>query len=660
MPRTPRPTPAVKSTRKSKATKSGPKLKQPTENPLPTTTEWEEPEGFGDALRLHTRRFGESYLLLHRAIIQPSETFHADTLKGWALGRRVPRSAASMEILGRIEKRYGLTTGYFKSKLPHPGRATAVPALPGITPAEQRRLAWHLPDDFGKRTRAQQAEILDWVRTVVVSGSTEYRRYQSEASKIRYSLRFPSLTGRKAQAKRPQPRDEADFEASEEDIDLIAGSIEAPPRLTAEMAELIRFKSSTLTDIGFQRSGVWNEETILQKVEHLGLMFGAMRAAPDGLVAGLGIPARHLTIAMLVFPRLWDWYVQWREVRRGFFTRWEVDMLRLASALTRKQTGWLRQMPGLAGRLTPVEGVISEQDIDTAQANWGAACDRLHAHAAARAKEIERVARVHRDPFEPILSVLQADSPVGEYRKIADEILRLAPNPDRYPRAAAEAERSFLLIRLGLHLGLRQKNLRQLMVCPRGQLPRSERQLETLKRGEIRWSERDNGWEVFIPAVAFKNAGSSFFDGRPFRLVLPDLADLYRHIDEYVRRHRSALLGPVADPGTLFVKTVKATSRTAEYDQNTFYEAWRLVIQRYGIYNPYTGNGVIKGLLPHGPHNIRDVLATHILKQTGSYERASYAIQDTPDMVAKHYGRFLPQDKSALAAQILNQVWLAA
>jgi hypothetical protein len=43
-----------------------------------------------------------------------------------------------------------------------------------------------------------------------------------------------------------------------------------------------------------------------------------------------------------------------------------------------------------------------------------------------------------------------------------------------------------------------------------------------------------------------------------------------------------------------------------------------------------------------------------------SYEQASYAIQDTPEMVAQHYGRFLPQDKAALAAKILNQVWEAA
>ena len=60
-----------------------------------------------------------------------------------------------------------------------------------------------------------------------------------------------------------------------------------------------------------------------------------------------------------------------------------------------------------------------------------------------------------------------------------------------------------------------------------------------------------------------------------------------------------------------------------------FYEAWRLAIQRYGIYNPYTDRGAIKGLLPHGPHNVGNVLVTHILKQTGSYEQASDAIHDT-------------------------------
>ncbi|MBW8298447.1 MAG: hypothetical protein K0M60_02455 [Hydrogenophaga sp.] len=45
---------------------------------------------------------------------------------------------------------------------------------------------------------------------------------------------------------------------------------------------------------------------------------------------------------------------------------------------------------------------------------------------------------------------------------------------------------------------------------------------------------------------------------------------------------------------------------------------------------------------------MRDVPATHILKQTGACEPASHAIQDTPHVVQQHDGRFLPLDEEAL------------
>jgi hypothetical protein len=211
---------------------------------------------------------------------------------------------------------------------------------------------------------------------------------------------------------------------------------------------------------------------------------------------------------------------------------------------------------------------------------------------------------------------------------------------------------------MGLHLGVRQKNLRELLVSEPGAQPRSERELSDLRRGELRRSVREGGWEVFIPHTAFKNGNSSFFGERPFRLTLPDLGSLYEHLEAYVKFHRGVLLMGATDPSTVFVKTVKTSSREASYDKNKFYEAWCLTIQRYGIWNPYTRRGAIQGLLPHGPHCVRDVLATHVLKETGSYEQASYAIQDTPDTVAKHYGRFLPQYKAAMAAQVLNQAWI--
>lgn len=634
------------------------------EFPEATSPVFDEPTTFCEALDLQMSRHGDTAWSLHRAIVHKGGIFDRSTLAAWRRGAKVPRSLESMEILGRIERRYRLPEGHFKAKLPHPSRSPTGHDIAGISPSERRRIAWHLPDDFDRRPAREQEEILEWVRRVVVSGSTDYRRYQAAAMKTRFAIRFPTLAkAADFAARRPSIKVDRDEEIGADaghDLELLSGTVPAPPRLVEEMATLLRFKTSTLTELGFRRNGVWNEETAMQKIEHIGLLFGALAASPRAAVQGLGVPLRNLTFGMLVFPAVWDWYVQWRERRRGFYTAWEVDMLRIALALTRRETGWLRQTPALIEGVREVPGLVSQRDIDEAKADWDAACDRFYSHGLARAKEIQRVARVHRDPFEPILPVLEADSPVGAYRKITDEIVRLMPDERRYPRAAAEAVRSFLLIRLGLHLGLRQKNLRQLLICPRGRLPTSERRLMDLKRGELRWSDREQGWEVFIPAVAFKNATSSFFGSKPFRLILPDLADLYRYIDDYVTRHRAALLAGTPDPGTFFVKTVKVSSRDASYDQNTFYEAWRLVIQRYGIYNPYTGRGAIEGLLPHGPHNVRDVLATHVLKITGSYEQASYAIQDTPEMVAKHYGRFLPQDKAALVAQILNKVWAAA
>ncbi|MGN7295544.1 hypothetical protein [Rhizobium sp. SAFR-030] len=641
----------------------GPQPKPISSFPEPLFEATDDPVSFHDALVYHMRRIGESYWQLYRAVVRLGETFDDKTLLSWVQGERVPRSLTSFEILSRIERRYRLAPDYFKTKLPHQSRSLYGHDMGDISAAERRRLAWHLPDDFSSLPFSKREEIIEWVRRVIISGSTDYRRYQAAATKQRYAIRFPGITyGGGTLSPRPQMNPDSTSHNPEafEDPDLLSGVVDAPPRLTMEMADLIRFKTSTLTAIGFQRNGVWGEETASQKVEHLGLMFGALAASPASVVKGRGVPLSQLTFGLLIFPGVWDWYLQWREQRRGFYTKWEEDMLMVAQALTRAEVGWIRQHPELLKKVQPIEGLIAPEEIEFAARDWHGACDAFHRHAANRSKEIQRVMRVHRDPFEPIMVVLEADSPLSEYRKITDEILKRMPDENRYPRAAAEAVRSFLLLRLGLHLGLRQKNLRQLRLCPRGHFPTSERRLEDMKCGELRWSDRENGWEVLIPAIAFKNSGSSFFGQKPFRLMLPDLLDLYKYLEAYIDRHRGVLLGPAKDPGTLFVKTVKTTSLDAAYDSTKFYEAWRTVIQRYGIYNPYTGRGAVKGLLPHGPHNLRDILATHILKQTGSYEQASYAIQDTPDVVQQHYGRFLPQDKAALAAKILNQVWEAA
>lgn len=263
---------------------------------------------------------------------------------------------------------------------------------------------------------------------------------------------------------------------------------------------------------------------------------------------------------------------------------------------------------------------------------------------------------MHRDSFEPILPILEAASPVGEYRKITEEVLRRMPDERRYPRAAAEGVRSFLVLRLGLHLGVRQKNLRQLLLRPRVSPATSDRELGIRRCGELRWSDREGDWEVFIPCVAFKNSGSAYFSKRPFRLLLPDLGGLYRWIDAYVGRHRSALLNGSRDPGTFFVTTVKVSSRNAAYNQNTLLRCLA------------TGNSALRDLQPVYAEGRHSRLASSWTAQcegrlghtcaeadrllrTGQLRHPRYADHGRCTL------RALSPAEAALAVQVLNRVW---
>lgn len=326
--------------------KRGPRPKPIEEFPKSLFESTREPEGFQEALTYHMRRHGETYWHLHHAVVRTDETFDPKTLLSWTNGTKVPRSIESFEILSRIERRYRLPHGYFKARLPHQSRsATGLDVGSDVGPAERRRLVWHLPDNFNELSFSKREEILEWVRRVIITGSTDYRRFQAAATKQRYAIRFPGISyGGSPSAGRSQGK--LDWSGDEndeaiEDPDLLAGVVDAPPRLAMEMAGLVRFKMATLTTLGFQRNGVWGEETASQKVEHLGLMFGALAASPKRPIKGYGVSLSQLTFGLLVFPGVWDWYLQWRERRRGFYTRWEDDMLSVILSLTRPATGWL-------------------------------------------------------------------------------------------------------------------------------------------------------------------------------------------------------------------------------------------------------------------------------------------------------------------------------
>jgi hypothetical protein len=611
---------------------------------------------FAQSLAGQMKSHGDSHLTLFKAVHHKHDVHSREIIARWACGRTVPRVPASFALLKRIEQRYQLPEDYFRNILKPTTPRSAF--IESVTPNEQHLVRWHLPNNFDALTPAKRLEIIEWIRQNVLAGSTEFGRYMRRTAEKRYRIRFKQIGDVTLKGKWIDR-----FSANAGYLKARPGGsspdpeAEAPAQLMLELADLVEFKRSTFALPGYQRFSGWSQSTAEHRANSYGRIFGALTSSPKSLVAGLGVHKTHITMGLMAFPRFWDWYLIWAEQRRGFFTKYELNILIDILSLLRKKTGWIRQHPELAQKLLPIPNLITRFDIRKARRNWSEVCDVAIHHLSVRAREVRRIMQIHRDPFLPVLPVLNSDAPLSEYKKIADEVLRQMPDEQSQPAEAAEAVRTYLMFRLGMHLGFRQRNLRELLLCPRGERKRGEVALRTLRCGELRWSELDSGWEVFAPSLAFKNWDSTFFNRQAYRLLLPDVDKLYYWIDKYIHQHRAELLNGRKDPGTFFVRKMRSDRTPASMDVSAFYFAWKNATQKFGIYNPFTKRGAIRGLLPHGPHTVRDVLATHVIKQTASYDLAAFAIQDTTKTVKLFYARFLPEEKIKLAAKVLNQVW---
>lgn len=162
------------------------------DHPAPLWGRTFEPEGFAEALDAEMRRHGDTVWSLHKALLAKGATIDRTTLGAWRRDAKTPESAPRLEAVDLIEHRYRLPPGSLRSKL-GARRAVSGRRLEGVTAAERRRLAWHLPDDFERRPPVEQAEILDWVRTNILTGGTPYHRYHAAISRHRFGLRFDHL-----------------------------------------------------------------------------------------------------------------------------------------------------------------------------------------------------------------------------------------------------------------------------------------------------------------------------------------------------------------------------------------------------------------------------------------------------------------------------------
>lgn len=586
---------------------------------------WSEGETFGECLARLRAASGLSYRELQSAASTSNKKADSAALYRWERGETYPHAKTSLLIVKRLEVVFGVPAGTLVSKLPKvrykaPSSDLALPA------SLKRRIAPHLPHNFDSRSDDEQEEILSWVAENILSTPKEI--YED---------------GRISE---PSTQDVFSFALSRK-----AGSRlkMAPAHLIAELNELGDFKTRALPKRGMRRTILSGKkrktkEAVWKKVSHekadysLRAFFGALDL--------MGLPPSAQSLSILLSPEAIDRFIEWRYERRGAYTNTLVKFLQLVAGFLHKEGGFLTQMESFGSSLREIPGFIDKNTVQLAKTDWKAACATSRSEIYNRIQQIQGVMEVGRDPFEAVRPAIDAPQPLFVYWKIVDEIRARIPGPE-YPVRMAEVLRSMAIIRIALGSGLRSRNLRELLICPKGGTPKTEKELRRLKRGEMRWI--DGMWWIAIPDVAFKNSDSSAVEvWNEFPLPDPD-GKLDADISAYLSA-RDDLLAGHPDPGTLFVKTMNSRSEKSEFTQAGFYNVFRAIITNYGIYNPYTGRGALKGLRPHGPHSLRHVLGTHLIKNE-TVSDAAASLFDTEDTILEHYGSYSAEERHRDAMQ---------
>lgn len=473
-----------------------------------------------------------------------------------------------------------------------------------------------LPDDFNACPEAARQEMVDWLIANLIGPTSDWGFLNRKLSQITYSLK------------------------------------QFPPVLEREWRELSDFKCDSFSPPGMKRGKAWSAATNKMRRNDFERIFGALSLpdnAEDHRLRGMGLDPRSFTLAMFICPAILYWWITWKGRRRcdpsapeqdHKYTYYEASLIFIIGGLFDRETGWIRQRPDLAGHLQVVPGFIDEELISRAKSDWAGVCDEAFDYYMRFADEIERVAELIRDSFEPILPILESESPISALKTFAQNVLDDMPDAVAAPLQAARVMRDYLIIRFFSATALRSKNIVELTY-------RDD------NKGELR---RENGnWVIEISHQRFKNKYSKFFGSgkkkHNYKKVLVDTDGLYDRLVEYLKVHRSALL-----QGTESDILLVANPSRPKFNNHKFHNKYRLLTMQYIAHNPYLGRG-IPGVKPHGPHAVRDIVATHIIKSTGSYELAAYSLADSVETVKLHYARFMPEHKLHLADKIMVEAW---
>ncbi|WP_139797619.1 hypothetical protein [Novosphingobium sp. B1] len=298
--------------------------------------------------------------------------------------------------------------------------------------------------------------------------------------------------------------------------------------------------------------------------------------------------------------------------------------------------GWLHYRPDLAAHLVSIPALLCAEEIEVLNSPEGWSKNLCEVNEFLWKTFYENTFVNSRNPFEAIEPILDMDRPRDVLIDLLDELRLEMGHHSPYRRAIAM--RRYVAIMITIHTALRVRNVAEL----------------TINCKKAKFYKRGNQWIIRIPAREFKNEDGSFFKNggnasageNDFICALPLEETAY--IDDYVSVARPLLMTGVKEHDRLLVTRSGLPIDGERISRDMDFATWKHV-----VHHEVTGSGIV-GVCSFRTHAVRDITATHILKQTHNIDMAADALQDNPMTVKKHYASFFTEDKTKSVMSFLQ------
>ena len=348
-----------------------------------------------------------------------------------------------------------------------------------------------------------------------------------------------------------------------------------------------------------------------------------------------------LTLGLFLFPKAVQMAVSAKQAKmkritnEQYLTNVDVAYFTTGKNLVGPPSGLIYQMPDLfLPRLHPIEGLVSQAEIDLARSDWHRACE----HAAKRYSDLRfsfgQFVTKSVDRKNPIDALLDHPDPLFALEMLNERVTQFFRASDSAFPYWLTAIQNCLLSQIESDCALR------------------DRTLHLLDLDDLR--ECADGFKLVVPRRKFKNPTGPYFrlSGdrfRDFERVVSNENGFCDIMESYLSVARPRILRncDVPDSRALFLNAANRPSDAkVDYFPRIAPKSFNSRMKELTRDHLCGDDDGIAGLFPFGTHHCRDILCTGILKRSGGdLQAAADAIADGLETARAYYARWDGQQR---------------